>query len=348
MKKVALITIYDMSNNGNRLQNYALQEVLKQLNFKVETIINLNRNFNIRYYLGHIKNIIMQKRYKNFWLFNKNINFAKNKVNLNKIPNKISNYDYYIVGSDQIWNPNFQRLNNLDLLTFTNSQNKISFAASFGINELPISYHEKTRKELSKFKTISLREDRGKQIVERLTNRKDIEVLVDPTMLLPTNEWNRVAQKPNIMPKKEYILTYFLGDITKEYSDEIKRVAKENNYAIINLLDKKSPYYSCGPSEFLYLESHAKLICTDSFHSSVFAIIYDKPFIVFDRSQKNIANMNSRIETLLNKFNLQSRKFTGKITKDLLNHDYAKTYKILEKEKQKAHNFLEKSLDVNK
>lgn len=344
MKKVALITIFDMDNYGNRLQNYAAQEILKMKNVYVESIININRTFSFKYYL---KRILKAIRYHNFCKFNKNINFAKNKVNLNKIPNKISNYDYYIVGSDQVWNYSFKRLNDLDLLAFTNSKNKIAFSASFGVNDLPISYHKKTRKELSKFKAISLREDSGKQIVESLTNRKDIEVLVDPTMLLTANEWNKVAQKPNIMPKKEYILTYFLGDITKEYSDEIKRVAKENNYAIINLLDKKSPYYSCGPSEFLYLESHAKLICTDSFHSSAFAIIYDKPFIVFDRSQKNIVSMNSRIETLLSKFNLQSHKFTGKITKDLLNHDYTKTYKILDKEKQKAHNFLEKSLDIN-
>ena len=91
--------------------------------------------------------------------------------------------------------------------------------------------------------------------------------------------------------------------------NEIRRVAKENNCEVINILDKDSVFYECGPSEFLYLEKHAFLICTDSFHSSVFAILYNRPFIVFDREEENVGNMNSRLETLISKLELKNRKY---------------------------------------
>ena len=111
-------------------------------------------------------------------------------------------------------------------------------------------------------------------------------------------------------------------------------------------MDKNSPFYECGPSEFLWLEKYAFLICTDSFHSSVFAILYNRPFVIFDREQKNIVSMNSRLETLIKKFKLKNRKFEGKITKENLNHDYSEAYKILEKERKKSEVFLKKALDI--
>lgn len=348
MKKAAICTIFDMTNFGNRLQNYATQEVLKKLNIKTETIINLNEDFNLQYYLKHIIKLFIRKRYYNFNKFNKNINFSKIKVNFNNIPESLDSYDYYIVGSDQVWNPKFLRLNNFDLLSFINSKNKISFAASFGISRLPQDYNKKAKEEFLKFKAISVREDSGKKIVEELTGRKDVEVLVDPTMLLTSEEWDKVSKKPKMLKANKYILNYFLGNLSNSRKKEIERIAKENNCEVINILDSKSPYYACGPSEFLYLEKHAFLICTDSFHSSVFAIIYNRPFIVFDREQEDMVNMNSRIETLLSKFDLTDRKYNEKITENLLNLDYLKVYKILENERIKVNNFLKKALDTEK
>lgn len=345
MKKAAIITIYDMNNYGNRLQNYATQEILKKQNLAVETIINANKNFHFSYYLKHIIKLVLKKRYYNFCKFNKNINFSKTKVNFTNISPKLSNYDYYVVGSDQVWNPNFQRLNDLDLITFTNSKNKIALSASFGTKELPQKYQEKVIQNLIKFRAISLREESGKQIVSKLTNRKDVEVLIDPTMLLTIKEWNEVAKKPKHLPYQKYILVYFLGDITKEYYQEINRIAKENNYEIINLLDKKSSYYKCGPSEFLYLHENASLICTDSFHSCIFSILYNRSFIIFDRVQEKMQNMNTRIITLLNTFKLTDRKFVSKIKKEQLTHDYTQAYKILEQERQKVNQFLKRALD---
>ncbi len=350
MKNVALISIYDLNNFGNRLQNYALYIFIKKLGLGCEIIRNddfqLITKFKIivkkilNYKQKSEKQILREKKFKKF--NESNMVFSKRIYNYYS-PKKISGFNNYVVGSDQVWNPCIKRMSKLDLLTNING-NKISFSASFGVSELPDNIKKQASKELIKFKAISVREDAGKKIVEDLTGRNDVEVLVDPTMLLTSKDWDKVSIKPKMLDCKKYILNYFLGELSNDKKVEIERVAKENGCEIINILDLKSKYYVCGPSEFLYLEKHAFLICTDSFHSCVFAILYNRPFIVFDRKQNNLKSMTSRIDTLLNKFDLNNRRFSGKIKKVDLECNYEKSYKILANERKKSEDFLTKAL----
>lgn len=355
MKKIGIITIIDNNNYGNRLQCFALNRYCKLISNDIQILTLKNDSYSNqkKLYLFRVmrEKILKNKekyeshgiRRENFNLFDKEISYFSKRITCYS---NLNSFDYLIVGSDQVWNPNYRRLRDVDLLTIVPSNKRISFSASFGVNSIPDKIKPRVAKELKKFKAISVREDRGKEIVEELTGRKDVEVLVDPTMLLTTEEWDKVSKKPKMLKNDKYILNYFLGELSEERKKEIQRVAQENNCEIINILDKNSPFYECGPSEFIYLEKHAFLICTDSFHSSVFAILYNRPFIVFDREQKNVANMNSRLETLLSKFKLENRKYKDKITKENLNHDYTEAYKILEKERIKADKFLRKALDI--
>lgn len=354
MKKIAIITIYN-SNYGNRLQNYALQESLKKLNCDVTTIRNvslLNKKKNtFEYILRNIKYIFKREdfvdckdREMKFQQFNRYINFTKRKFNWFNIK-KFNNYDYFIIGSDQVWNPYLGRLTQFDLATFTEKK-KISYAASFGVSSLNNTYNDLLKKELSKFDYISVREEKGAEIIKNTGLNKNVEVLIDPTMLLTKEEWNTVIKKPNIYNGEKYILTYFLGKISDEIKERIDRFAKDNNCIVINLLDKNSSFFLTGPSEFLWLEKNAYLICTDSFHSSVFAFLFDKPFVIFDRDD-NMKNMSSRLETLLSKFKLKNRKFNGKeINIDNLNHNYSEAYEILKNERKKSEDFLKKALEI--
>lgn len=352
--KIGILTIFDNNNYGNRLQNYASQQILKKLGFGTYTFINdVNCNFYEKYFVTIskkiIKKILMWRvnfnrnlRTDNFKKFNDNIDFYKRNIN---ILSKIDELDYVIAGSDQIWNPNFDRLSPVDLLCFVKPDKRIAFSASFGVNDIPDKMKKKVGKALKSFKAISVRENAGKKIVDELTGRTDVEVLIDPTMLLTADEWDKVSKKPTMLKNDRYILNYFLGNLSDERRNEINRVAKENNCEVINILDKESPFYECGPSEFLYLEKNAFLICTDSFHSSVFGILYNTPFLVFEREDNN-ASMNSRLDTLLSKFKLEDRRYKGKITKKDLKCDYKEAYNILDKERIKSMNFLKKALDI--
>lgn len=366
MIKVGIITMIDNTNYGNRLQNYALNYYCNvKLNIIAYTLDNnlyLNNKenflFNNLYYFFYyinvkvrsiIKKIIGRndKRNTNFKLFNKNINFYKKKVN---VFSKLEEFDFLIVGSDQVWNPNFGRLTDLDTLKFLNDNKKISYAASFGVSSLDEKSQKKVFEDISRFKNISVREDVGKEIIHSITFRNDVNVSIDPTLLLSSDEWKNVSKKPeqlNMFEGKKYILNYFLGELSNSRRIEIEKIAKKYNCFIINILEKEDPFYICGPSEFLYLEEHAFLICTDSFHSCVFAFLYNRPFVIFDRYQKELPCMNSRIETLLSKFKLENRKYNEKnITNKNLFNDYTEAFNILEIERKKADKYLRNSLGI--
>lgn len=353
MKRIGIITINDNNNYGNRLQNYAVQEYLKRLGFEVETLRNVEAsNDKKKFILRLIKKKLKENKHnlterdRCFKFFNNNIKFSENKITaFSHIKNK---YDYFIVGSDQVWNPNIGRLRDVDLLSFADSKQRISLSASFGVNCISKEDKKKIKKELYKFKSISVREEAGKRIINDVLPRNDVEVLIDPTMLLTADEWDKVAKKPkqlDNLKNKRYILTYFLGNLSMDKKGKIEKIAQKNNCEIINILDKNSPFYQTGPSEFLYLEKNAILICTDSFHSCVFSILYNRPFLVFQR-EGNVNKMNSRIETLLNKFNLEDREVNENITDDKLKYDYSQAYKILENERDKTKIFIKNALDI--
>lgn len=353
-RKLAILTINDDCNLGNRLQNYATQETLKKHNIKVETISNQNGIVGKGYVKKKVKDRIKRiliikpkyKRYNNFMKFNKNIKYSKYHIDMNYISNKLSTgYDYYITGSDQVWNPNFNRMSDIDFLKFAPKEKRSSFSASFGISEIPEELKEYYKSNLLEMQNLSVREERGKEIIQELTGRTDIEVLIDPTMMLTAEEWDRVAKKPRKSKTNKYILKYFLSDLSEKRRKEIERVATKNCCSIINLMDKNEELYTSGPCEFLYLVKNAFMVCTDSYHGSIFSIIYNKPFVVFDR-EDNIVNMNSRLETLLSKFQLQERySKDGKIPEELLQWDYTESYKILELEKGKTNEYIEKILN---
>ena len=361
MKRIGIVTIWGNDNYGNRLQNYALQEfILKLGDLDVETIKNsapLNNKKNkpidylksIKWWINDNIKLRIGERHLYFDDFAKYIKV--NPKNFSYRCNTIKNfyYDYLIFGSDQVWNPGY-RLKDFDLGLFGNPNAvKIAYAASLSTYDIPESVDKtKVKKALLNFRSIAIREKKGAELISDLTGRTDVEVLIDPTMLLSIEDWQKVMKKPKQLKKEKYILNYYLGELSSERLKEIEKIAKENDCEIINILDKKSPFYNTGPAEFLWLEKNAFLICTDSFHSSVFAFLFDRPFIIFDREKKNVQNMNSRFETLIEKFNLKNRFFEGKITKENLDHDYSESYKILAEERKKSKDFLEKALDIKK
>ncbi len=351
MKKVAIITLNDNNNYGNRLQNYALVNFLKKMEIDPETIwLYSSYGFILKKYLKiflgiFIKKYKVDKRRKKITNFTKknikNLYIVKSKFN--SLANK---YDFFIVGSDQVWNPDVCKKNNLYMLPDFDSSKKISYAASMGVNDFDEVFIDLIKNNLTKdkFKCISVREDIARKVIMENTNRNDIELLIDPTMLLTKNEWEMIEQKPENYNDEKIILTYFLGNQSLERRNEILKFANEHNCKVVNLMDKDDPFYSSSPNEFLYLEHHAFLICTDSFHSCVFAILYERPFVVFKRNQVNMNNMGSRIDNLLNTFKIENRSFNGKITNEQLNCDYSNFNKIIVKEREKSLNFLKQSL----
>lgn len=347
MKKVNICTLTGNGNYGNKLQHFALQTVIERYGCKVDSTLFIYNNI-FNYYLNRYIKLLLKNiyptRFVKFNEFDKKIHYSKNFFYKNKLYGNIK-YDYYVVGSDQVWNTTFPAFNLMYLLKNISNCKKISYAASIGIDYIKQEYLKDFKMELKKFDHISVREEKGKEIIKKMDSSLNPYVLIDPTLLLNYDEWSLLVKKPKNLDNQKYILNYFLGELNNEQKEQIESFAKKENCLIINLLDQNDPFYRSGPSEFLYLEKNAFLICTDSFHSSVFGLLFDRPFVIFERKDKEV-KMNSRLDTLINKFKLKNRRFEGKITEKNLKHDYAEAYKILEKERQKSEIFLKEALDI--
>jgi len=345
-KNIGIVTINDNNNYGNRLQAYALQEFLKDMDCNPKHIQTKKNKLadsvkrTIKCILNYNHARKHEKRGKLFKNFNKEfIEYSEYKI---KDTKNLEKYDAFLVGSDQVWNPHFDTTSDINFLSFVEEKDKRnSFSASFGIDEIPKEQENKYRDLLSQFKYLSVREDSGKEIIEKLTGREDVTVLLDPTMLIDIEKWDKLIKKPENLKNQKYILNYFLGTISEQRKNAIEKFAKENDCMIINILDRNSDFYATGPSEFLYLEKNATLVCTDSFHSTIFAILFNRPFMLFNREDKKVS-MNSRLITLLNKFSISDRIFNGKLDSSVLKTNYNNINIVLEKEREKARDFINK------
>lgn len=330
--KCAIITITDGANYGNRLQNYALQELLKQSGVEVVTLKRRtvhDRSFfsRVKYEskramklcLGRKPNDCGKRlRKKRFIAFNKQyISWGKEVLKNNVAPIGIENqYDYFICGSDQIWNARFGVVN-CDLLnhlaSFAKPEQRVAYAASFGTNEIVPEYEKTFAQELRLFHAIGVREKSGVEIVRKCCGRNDTKVVLDPTMMLETCEWERFGERPKYINSQNFIVTYFLGGKNQKLNNYIEQIGKRYNAEIIHLdiefLSDNSienlAHFSTTPNEFLWLLQNSECILTDSFHATVFSILFNKPFVVFQRiATEKDNNMGSRIDTLLEKFGM--------------------------------------------
>lgn len=337
--KIAIYTI--ISNNlGNRLQNYAVQHVLEGLGYQVKTIkrkpypLWKRLKDNLRVY-------IKKDRYTNFLIFDRNIQWDYHYLNINHVPIALNNvYSYFVIGSDQIWNPTFDFSSNIDYLSFIDSNKIVSYAASFGLYSIPERYRQMVIDGINHITYISVREEAGAKIVKNLTG-KDATVLIDPTMMLDAEEWMVISKKPrSVNTDIPYILTYFLGEKNNKIKNDLERYSKENNLTIYNLNDESQlNVYTSGPGEFVYLISHSSLVMTDSFHACVFAFLFNKPFLVYERISSE-GSMMSRIDTFLSKFKLERKYVKNGCENELFECNYADSYITLKNERYKTLDFL--------
>lgn len=340
-KKIAIVTIVTV-NFGNRLQNYALQNVLEKMHYSVYTLRRCDEKKEVKDYIKSIAQTVLHTKGLKFKRFNNNIHFAEDIVTRDECPQDLADrYDYFISGSDQVWNPHYDFVaGKCDFLAFAKNNQKVSYAASFGVNEIPDERKKEFTENLKTFKAISVREKQGAKIVKDLTDR-EATVVLDPTLLLDENEWRMVEKKSRCCPKRQYVFVYALGDKNDRFKKKIKQLSEKYEIFDVRLIQKNGKELPVGPSEFLYLLRNAEIILTDSFHATVFSIIFHKRFITFNRSG---LNMNSRIESLAELIGEKNRinQYGDLVCETEI--DYKNVGVAIEKEKEKSLAFLAKAL----
>lgn len=323
-KKLVLVTLYDDNNIGNRLQNFAMLLVLQRKGAQV-SVLNNGYTFyptSIQYFNNVIKRILGflgMKKYKRKYhqFIAAGIKLRANKLfdeinikNVIDVKNEHafqmdwSEYDLAIAGSDQIWHR--WKTDKLELpfyyLEFMPSEKRAAYAASFGFESFPEKDLEQHKQGLRGMKYISCRETSGCKLAADMTG-KDIPRVLDPTLLLSASEWRKIEEQASEFSKsqKNYAFIYFLGEQTEEYKKCIRNIMGTKKIdKIIDFSDyMNKDICECGPAGFLSLIDHAEYIFTDSFHCTVFSVLFDKEFTAFRRKQPGFENMFGRIEDLL-------------------------------------------------
>ena len=371
---IGLLTLdAQIYNYGGLLLEYALYKTLQKLGHKVEIInYDVGSELNTFSYKRDIKYLSIDKivrkiakkvsrkshyvtkdiDLKSKYLFDsfrcEHLQISQRYFN-SDLKEIHSAYDGFVCGSDQIWNPTY----NIPsfFLTFVKKKNKVIYAASIGVSSLSRIEKKSYAVLLSDLKYISVREEKAKEMLSPLTSSL-IQVVLDPTMILDREEWKKFIRKNSC--QRPYVFCYFLGQ-SEEKSEAAQKYAKENNLELIavplddcNQSEREKGMEGIGPIEFLNLIYYANFILTDSFHASVFSILYGKNFRVFSRNVGS-KNMDDRIHTLLKLIGRESLLIRPKeLETSYSNDDLGYNYFQIDEQRVQSLRWLENALKKEK
>lgn len=359
MNQVGIITFHRAHNYGAVLQAYALQKTIETLGYNIsffdyqhEEIEKVYRLFpalgkeNIINYLKRLVNtgLDFNRKKERYKAFNKFID-SNFKLSDSKI---LQNFDVVVLGSDQIWNPeytngyvdtHFGRHRNL------NSKKIISYAASLGQSNLEGEELAEFSEKLSIIDTLGVREDSLKEMIVSECPARDVEVNLDPTLLLDKSDWDSICDDRVI--NEPYVLVYEVkyNDLTKSAIEFIEKnyglkaiiLSARTNYKI-----PKEYITGASPLQFLSLFKYADFVITTSFHGTVFSVINNKPFITLAFGD----HTDVRSKSLLSKVGIDCRIIDRiedfSIVEEPINYEYANNK--LKELRQESINYLIKCL----
>lgn len=305
--KLGLITIYHVPNFGSVLQAFATQAVLEKMGHECQIIRycypnewHYQHGFERPKMLKSIARKIFHaikgvKDYKDDFR-SEFFHYTREYKNLDDLCREDwSNFDVFVVGSDQVWNPRFLIGDSAFMLSFVpNNKPRFSIASSFATDKLPNEYKEKYKEHLSKFKALSVREQNGVDIINnQLGIDKEVFVCLDPTLLLSKEEWLSLIPRSNFRKKRPFILYYmwsyafeprpYIYEVVEHYRQQIDNcdVIALTGYSMTESSVRKD-WIDAGNStipEFIDLFNNADMIITSSFHGTAFAINFGKPLI---------------------------------------------------------------------
>ena len=355
--KIGIVTQPLHNNYGGLLQNFALQQVLKRLGHEPKTIDFVGRTSFTRYLLSICKQLLISvlkcrrpqvRPYVAIPTFRNPImaEFVNNHIDRTRIVHSYTKeiineepFDVVITGSDQVWRPIYNKyIEDMYLKFVPDSIKKIAYAASFGVDTW--EYNDKQTKRCAKqakrLDAISVREGTGVALCKDCLGVNATCVL-DPSILAGAD-----AYKPLLKEKteeKDYLFAYFL-DITPEKQSYVESIAKSKGLkAIIKSADKNA---TLSVEDWLSMIANSSMVVTDSFHGTVFSILFHKEFY----SIVNIARGGTRFASLLSPLGLEHRM--GDVAQFILTEpsptDWQQVDKILDKHRQDSMNFLTNAL----
>lgn len=364
MNNIAFITIHIGPNFGSNLQTIATSEVFKRLGCEA-TCVNyipprvtfsryLQRGFSthprkivaVAWLLYYLPQFLLNRHVYNSYL-RRHCRVSKSIYAGDNFAEKCPKADYYVTGSDQSWN--FKYNEGYDGHYFFDGieGKKIAYATSVGTTELSDEEKESFKKHLPDYKALSVREASAQQLLNRLGF--ETEHLIDPTFMLNKSEWE--AYMPKRLVNGKYLLVYLpyniadkrliyqsVRNIAAEY--KLKVVTFTTSYKKERLADKTFRF--ANPGEFLSLMNYADYVVTNSFHGTAFSLNLNKQFWVYMPT-----GFSTRISSLLELCGLERRLLTDVIEGNQMEEiiDYEKVNMVLDRERNKAMDFLKRAIE---
>lgn len=376
MKKVAIANRTNLKNYGSVLQAYALCEVINSLGYDCEIIWedgNLSKNYDFRpnkvfstgwKLLCHPK--LMKSTFSSVKQVQSKIisdetvrlfdNFVDSNVKRKFYSPKLMNknavgkmYDKFVCGSDQVWCSTTTYVDPLMYLRFVPEDKRIAYAPSLGRDYIPSYNVRQMRRYINEIPDVSVREYTGQRLIKELTGR-NVPVVVDPTLLLTKNQWDKIKVEPKV--SGDYILCYFLSTPTRDTQMKLLQYIKNSGKNVI-VLNSRLEYFEkdinviypdCGPQEFVGYISKADKVLTDSYHGMLFSIIYRKQFWSIEREYGEF-DQSSRQLSVLKMLNITDRycRAEDPVTQTII--DYELVAKCLEKQINESIQYLKNSLE---
>ena len=349
--RIGILTLHRALNYGAVWQCYALKTSCEKLGHSVQTIdFNPFGHYTYKGFLRHRPDKALAY-VRNFTFFNsfvdKFLNPTPHTESHEWISENQPDVDAVIVGSDTVWCPlvvgPFYNSYLLDFLS--EDKLRISYAASWG-GVFADANLDKYREELSKFKAISIREPQFIKETSNLAGKEVVDVC-DPSLLLIKEDYIALEKKKH-KPKK-YIVVFDLAD-SEFVKESALKIKKELRLPIVNLSGKiyswaDVNYFGLRAQEWIYLMHNAEFVCTNSFHGTAFAIIFEKPFYCCNVQHGGRSKTNGRVENLLNQVGLMDRyiKDVSEITSYKV--DYNSVRSNINHYRERSFNWLKKALE---
>lgn len=370
MKTIGILTYHHYYNYGTMLQALALQQYIYALGYRAEIIdyqhdtsVSFQKRIALRikrfpiYFMEYdryrtlAKNVNYQKERKELFerFYAQNLIVGKRKYTCIEDLRRVKpDYDGYVIGSDQTWNPFVSNRPEAFYLTFLDDDHKKgSYAPSLPVIDMTEEQRAYLKKHLSRFAYVSCREATGAKELETILNRK-VPCVIDPTLLINQSQWEQYEDQHDLENFGDYILVYFLGD-NKKHRELVRHIQHKTGFQVVTIpmsyLEMKDSDWvkvTVGPDGFLKLIHNAKMVCTDSFHGTMFSINYQKQFYSFCKMKDGEwASNNSRLYDSLALFSLEDRIIKDKTDFDCAGKiNYEDVGKRLVSEREKATDYL--------
>ncbi len=295
---VGIVTFHAAANYGAALQAYALQKKLEELGVRAEFVafaaneaIKKPVTPELQARLQKYPRLVREREELAAYREKREALFADFRARRLKISRAYAEnepidhfYDRFIVGSDQVWNPETIKGNADFFLNFAAPSQRFAYAASFGLESLPEALHDWYARQLSAFAEISVRERSGQELVKRL-GKRECPVCLDPTLLLAPTDWEILAADAasDDLPRSGYVLMYLIN-FDVDLIRAAQKTAQDRGLALKIVTAGLQPllgpeaWTDSGVAELDLLARHAAVIMTDSFHGLALSLLFNKEF----------------------------------------------------------------------